>query len=162
MCTPDTTLTLSSERKPPSKKSLIFSFCFFFFFKFGHTLWHEGAYFPDQGSNPWPSHHRHGVLTTEPPEKSLFFLLEISSGSRHKVRLITFTWANAQWLHGDNFGNINSGAEDTGILHHSWVSNYVFASITRFSRKPYFTGMAGNAFFGGGLYHANFSYFTSE
>ena len=51
------------------------------------------------------------------------------------MRLITFTWANAQWLHGDNFGNINSGAEDTGILHRSWASNYVFASITRFSRN---------------------------
>ena len=25
---------------------------------------------PDQGSNPWPLHWKHGVLTTEPPVKS--------------------------------------------------------------------------------------------
>ena len=54
-----------------------------------------GGNFPDQGSNPQPSHHRHGV-TTEPPEKPLLFPFEVLSGLRHKLRLKTFTWADAQ------------------------------------------------------------------
>ena len=51
---------------------------FYFFFKqvellklfihlflfLGHTLWHIGSYFPDQGSNPCPLHWKYRILTT--------------------------------------------------------------------------------------------------
>ena len=30
----------------------------------GHTLWHIGSYFPDQGSNPCPLHWKYRILTT--------------------------------------------------------------------------------------------------
>ena len=39
----------------------------------GATTWHMGYDFPDQGSNLLPLRSKHGVLTTELPEKSVFF-----------------------------------------------------------------------------------------
>ena len=41
----------------------------------GATTWHMGYDFPDQGSNLLPLRSKHGVLTTELPEKSVFFLV---------------------------------------------------------------------------------------
>ena len=32
---------------------------------------HAGSWLPNQGSNPYPLHWEHGVLTTGPPGKSL-------------------------------------------------------------------------------------------
>ena len=34
---------------------------------FGHSMWHVGSQFPDQGSNPHSLCWKHGVLTTGPP-----------------------------------------------------------------------------------------------
>ena len=42
-----------------------------FFFFFGLTTWHEGSWFPDQGSNPHPLQWHRGVLTAGLPGKSL-------------------------------------------------------------------------------------------
>lgn len=38
------------------------------------SLWRVGSLFPDQVSNPSPLCWKHGVLTTRPPEKSLWNL----------------------------------------------------------------------------------------
>ena len=43
----------------------------FFFFLFGHAVWHVGSEFPDQGSNPCPLQWKHGVPTTGLPGKSV-------------------------------------------------------------------------------------------
>ena len=55
----------------------------FFNLIFWLTMWHVGSQFPHQGSNPHPLQWKHGVLTTEPPEKSQkdekFCFLEIST-----------------------------------------------------------------------------------
>ena len=39
-------------------------FKFNFYLFFCHTMQHVGSWFPDQGSNPCPSHWEHGFLTT--------------------------------------------------------------------------------------------------
>lgn len=57
-------------------RSFFFSFYtpFFFpellFFSFGCTTRYAGPQFPNLGLNPCPLHWEHGVLITEPPEKS--------------------------------------------------------------------------------------------
>ena len=48
-----------------------------FFFFFGHTMWHLGSWFPDQGWNPCPLHWKHGVWTTGPPGKFPLGLLSV-------------------------------------------------------------------------------------
>ena len=41
---------------------------------FDFATWHVGSYFPAQESNLHPLHWKRGVLTTEPPGKSLLTL----------------------------------------------------------------------------------------
>ena len=45
---------------------------------FGHTTWHKGSQFPNQGSNPWPLQWKLGILTTEPSAKSMRFFFFIN------------------------------------------------------------------------------------
>ena len=70
---------------------------FFFFFLhlfFGHSIWHVGAKFPDQGSNPCPPQWKCGVvLTTGPPGKFLRQFLKVTSLSR--VQLFATPWTVA-------------------------------------------------------------------
>ena len=54
-----------------SSVPLTMYFGHFFFFLFGHAVWHVGSEFPDQGSNPCPLQWKHGVPTTGLPGKSV-------------------------------------------------------------------------------------------
>ena len=48
---------------------------------FGHVVWHEESYFPEQGLNLCPLHLEHRMLTTGPPGKSFrgnFFVTCVS------------------------------------------------------------------------------------
>ena len=47
----------------------------FVFFFFSNTEWHVGSQFPHQGSNLCPLQWKRGVLTIEPPGKSLTVLI---------------------------------------------------------------------------------------
>ena len=44
-------------------------FSLIYYYYFGHTTWHVGSQFLDQGLKPCPLHWGHGVLTTGPPGK---------------------------------------------------------------------------------------------
>lgn len=54
--------------------SLFLSSLLFFLLKFLLALWHVRSQFPNWGLNQHPLHWKHVILTTKPPEKSLFFL----------------------------------------------------------------------------------------
>ena len=58
------------KKKKERKKAF-----FFFFYLFSSTTWHVGSYSPHQGSNSCPLQWKHAVSTTEPPGRSLNFLV---------------------------------------------------------------------------------------
>ena len=62
------------------------------FFSFvGHTTWHVGYYFPDQGLNLHPLQQKHGILTTGPPGK--YLILGVACFSENIQNLSVFNLA---------------------------------------------------------------------
>ena len=61
-------------------KGYMASLCiiYLFIYLFGHTTWHAGSQFPDQGSNPRPLQWKRGVLTTGLPGKSPLCVISTS------------------------------------------------------------------------------------
>ena len=58
-----------------------------FIYFFGHTKRHVGSWFPDQGSNLHLLHWEHGILTTRPPGKSLYYFKK-----EKKKRIPIISW----------------------------------------------------------------------
>lgn len=50
---------------------IIWSVTFFFFFLFGHAMWHLGSWFLTTSIKPMPLQWKHGILITGTPGNSL-------------------------------------------------------------------------------------------
>ena len=55
----------------PHHQNVLIFYSFFFFF--GCSMCHVGSQLPNQGSNPYPLHWKHGVLPTGLPGKAQYF-----------------------------------------------------------------------------------------
>ena len=79
-----------------------------------HAPRHVGSQSPDHGSNPWPLHWKHRVLTTGSPGKSLDHHLYETNASLSKFCLPSFT---------QNFMNIEICYSHSPMNKHPYLHN---------------------------------------